>query len=417
MSFLPPIPHDTPFPLAHLPWGVVRHRHAGVVFPVVRLGHHVMNLRVMQDSGLLDDALNGAKPFSEDTLNAFMALGRPVWRAVRARLQALFAGSDPVLAHNDALCARVCIPMEDTEPLLPMHVGDYTDFYASREHATNVGSMFRDPANALLPNWLHLPVGYHGRASSVVVSGTQVVRPKGQRKPPDGPPVFGPSVRLDFELEVGFVIGKGNALGTSIPVEEAEEHIFGLVLVNDWSARDLQQWEYVPLGPFLGKNFLTTLSPWIVSLDALEPFRTYGPAQDPTPLPYLQHDAAATFDISLDVLLQPAGGDAPARISRSNLKYLYWSMAQQIAHHTVNGCNLRPGDLLATGTISGPTPDSYGSLLELAWKGERPLSLEDGSVRTFLQDGDRLILTAVAEQGDLRIGFGEASGEIQPARP
>lgn len=417
MSFLPPIPPNTDFPLAHLPWGVVRHRHAGIVYPVVRLGDHVVNLRVLQDSGLLTEALGGKIPFSKDTLNVFMSHGRPVWRAVRARLQELLSGSDPVLANNEALCARVFISVQDTEPLLPMHVGDYTDFYASREHATNVGSMFRDPANALLPNWLHLPVGYHGRASSVVVSGTPVTRPKGQRKPPDGPPVFGPSIRLDFELEVGFIIGAGNELGTPIPVEEAEAHIFGLVLVNDWSARDIQQWEYVPLGPFLGKNFLTTISPWIVSLDALEPFRTAGPVQDPIPLPYLRHDYPATFDLPLDVHLQPAGAPEATRIARSNLKHLYWSMAQQIAHHTVNGCNLRPGDLLATGTISGPTPDSFGSLLELAWKGERPLSLADGSVRTFLQDGDRLTLTAVAEREGLRIGFGEATGEILPARP
>jgi fumarylacetoacetase len=301
---------------------------------------------------------------------------------------------------------------------LPARIGDYTDFYSSREHATNVGVMFRGPERALPPNWLHLPIAYHGRASSVVVSGAPIYRPHGQTLPPGADqPQFGPSLLMDFELEMGFFIGPGNALGHPIPIEEAGEHIFGLVLVNDWSARDIQKWEYQPLGPFLSKNLATSISPWVVPLEALEPFRCPGPPQTPEPLPYLRISAPWAFDIHLEVRLQSEAMAEPVTISRSNFRHLYWTMPQQIAHHTITGCNLRPGDLLATGTISGPTPDSYGSMLELAWRGERPLSLPDGSLRAFLHDGDTVILSGWCQGESYRVGFGECRGQLLPPRP
>ena len=300
--------------------------------------------------------------------------------------------------------------------LLPARIGNYTDFYSSREHATNVGIMLRGPDHALMPNWLHLPVAYHGRASSIVVSGTDVVRPHGQTKADDADaPTFGPSRSLDFELELGLLIGPGNTLGTSITTANAAEHVFGMVLVNDWSARDIQKWEYQPLGPFLAKNFATSISPWVVTLDALEPFRVAGPKQEPEPLPYLRCDGAWSYDIQLEVLLQSATMSRPHRLSASNSKFLYWNLCQQIAHHTVNGCNLEPGDLLASGTISGPTPDSLGSMLELAWKGTRPIALEGGETRVFLQDGDRVTMTGWSQGAGYRIGFGEVTGCLLPA--
>jgi fumarylacetoacetase len=349
-------------------------------------------------------------------LNAFMALGRPAWREARAVISRLLRHDEPTLRDNPALCDRALVPASDVAMLLPAAVGDYTDFYSSREHATNVGIMLRGPDAALQPNWLHLPVAYHGRASSVVVSGTDLHRPKGQTKADTASaPSFGPSRALDFELEVGFFVGPGNDLGRPIPIDRAAEHVFGLVLVNDWSARDIQKWEYVPLGPFLAKNFGTTVSPWVVPLDALEPFRTAGPPQDPEPLPYLRTVGDWAFDVRLEVHLQTATMDRPHRVCVSNMKYLYWNVCQQLAHHTVNGCNLRPGDLLATGTVSGPTPDSYGSLLELAWKGTRPISLPTGETRVFLQDGDRVTLTGWCQGDGYRIGFGEATGRILPA--
>ena len=296
-------------------------------------------------------------------------------------------------------------------------VGDYTDFYSSLEHASNVGRMFRDPENALLPNWRHLPVAYHGRASSIVVSGTPVRRPWGQKAPDSnqGPPAFGPSQALDFELEVAFVVGKSTLPGETVAVNNAEEFIFGLLLFNDWSARDIQKWEYQPLGPFLGKSFASTVSPWVVTLDALEPFRTSGPEQDPPPLPYLQSRKDHHYDLELEVLLQSKDGP-PKRVCHSNFKYLYWNMCQQLAHQTVNGCNINVGDLYASGTISGTTPDSYGSLLELTWNGTKPLSMPDGTERRFLEDGDRVIFRGWGERSGIRIGFGEAEGAVLPAR-
>jgi fumarylacetoacetase len=300
--------------------------------------------------------------------------------------------------------------------LLPVEIGDYTDFYSSREHATNVGTMLRGADNALQPNWLHLPVAYHGRASSVVVGGTDLHRPMGQTKPTDAPaPVFGPSKSVDFELEMGAFIGPGNALGEPIPIGAAADHLFGLVLVNDWSARDIQAWEYVPLGPFLAKNFGTSISPWVVPMAALEPFRTAGPKQDPNPLPYLRSPGDWAFDIQLEVAIQGTGMDRPHTVCRSNAKHLYWNVCQQLAHHTVNGCNLRTGDLLATGTISGPTPDSYGSMLELSWRGSKPIAFPNGETRTFLRDGDRVTMTGWCQGEGYRVGFGEVTGTLLPA--
>ena len=305
--------------------------------------------------------------------------------------------------------------MREARLLLPLAIGGYTDFYSSREHATNVGSMFRDPKNALLPNWLHLPVAYNGRASSVVVSGTPISRPRGQIKLADAEvPVFGASRKLDFELETACVVGEANALGEPVPIESAEGHIFGLVLMNDWSARDIQQWEYVPLGPFNSKSFATSISPWIVTLDALEPFRVAGPPQEPQPLPYLTQPGPQAFAIELALSLRPRGGDATT-LCRTNFRYLYWSMAQQLAHHTVSGCNLQVGDLLGSGTISGSREDSRGSLLELAWNGQRPLALGGGATRAFLEDGDEVVITGWCQGDGYRVGFGEVRGEILPA--
>jgi fumarylacetoacetase len=302
--------------------------------------------------------------------------------------------------------------------LLPVDIGDYTDFYSSEQHATNVGSMFRDPENALKPNWKHLPVGYHGRASSVVVSGTELHRPQGQILPAnsDDTPIFSACKLCDFELEMGFLTGPGNKLGDPIPVNKAGEHIFGMILVNDWSARDIQKWEYVQLGPVLAKNWATSVSPWIVTLDALEPFRTEGPEQDPEPLPYLKSDEGWTYDVELEVYLQGEEMEAPHRISASNYKHLYWNMCQQLAHQTVNGCNVKVGDLYASGTISGPTPDTFGSMLELTWKGSKPIEMPDGTTRKFLADGDTVIMSGFAQNDQLRIGFGELSNKILPSK-
>jgi fumarylacetoacetase len=412
-----PVAPESHFPIQNLPYGVFRRR-AGITPHIgVAIGDYVLDLAVVETAGLLEaPSLLGRNVFGRGTLNDFLALGRPAWREARSAISRLLRHDEPWLRDDPPLRQRALIPMADVEMLLPVDIGDYTDFYSSREHATNVGTMMRGPDNALQPNWLHLPVAYHGRASSVVVSGTDVRRPKGQTKADDAPaPTFGPSRSLDFELEMGFFVGPGNPLGQPIPIEQAPEHIFGLVLVNDWSARDIQRWEYVPLGPFLAKNFATTVSPWVVTLDALEPFRTAGPKQDPTPLPYLRSPGNWTFDIHLEVLLQSPTMDRPHVVSRSNAKYLYWNVCQQLAHHAINGCNLRTGDLLASGTISGPTPDCYGSMLELAWKGTKPVALPNGEKRVFLQDGDRVTLTGWCQGSGYRVGFGEATGRVLPA--
>lgn len=401
------------FPIQNLPYGIFR-KSAGTPRVGVAIGDFVLDLSVLMDAGVFDGPhLKGKDCFSRPSLNRFMELGRPAWNEARSRITRLLSAQHSKLRESGVLRSRALLEMHSVQMQLPAEIGDYTDFYSSREHATNVGTMLRGKENALNPNWLHLPVAYHGRAGSVVVGGTDIKRPHGQTKTDNAEaPVYGPSRLLDFELETGFFVGPGNPLGHPIPISEASEHIFGLVLVNDWSARDIQKWEYVPLGPFLGKNFATSISPWVVTLDALEPFRTEGPVQDPEPLPYLQTSGRQTYDIRLEVKLRTPSMEQDQVIAHSNFRHLYWNMAQQLAHHTVNGCNLRPGDLLASGTISGSDPESYGSLLELTWRGSRPLQLPGGEQRTFLQDGDRLTLTGWCQGEGYRVGFGEVTGKI-----
>jgi len=406
---------DSHFPIQNLPYGIFSTTSDARPRAGVAIGEFVLDLAQLEEAGVLSVAPKGTRVFDRDTLNAFIALGRPVWTHARSRVGELLSEDHAELRDNAGLRARALVPRRDARMHLPVAIGGYTDFYSSKEHATNVGSMFRDPKNALLPNWRHLPVAYNGRASSVVVSGMPIRRPRGQLKLPDAEqPIFGPTRKLDFELETAFIVGEGNALGEPIAVDGAERHIFGLVLMNDWSARDIQQWEYVPLGPFNSKTFATSISPWIVTLDALEPFRIAGPKQDPRPLPYLAQSGEHGFDIHLEVGLKPAGA-APVTICRTNFSHLYWSMAQQLAHHTVSGCNTRIGDLMGSGTISGSTPDSFGSLLELAWNGTRPLALPGGATRSFLDDGDEVIVTGWCQSDGYRVGFGDVHGEIVPA--
>lgn len=415
-SFVPVSP-ESHFPIQNLPYGIFRCHSGGGPRAGVAIGEMVLDLAILEEAGLFDGPnLKGKNVFRQPTPNAFMALGRAAWSESRATISRLLRADEPTLRDNARLREQALVPRNAVEMLLPAAIGDYTDFYSSRQHAFNVGTMFRGPANALMPNWLHLPVAYHGRASSVVVSGTDLHRPNGQTKADEASvPSFGPSRSVDFEMETGFFIGPGNELGQPIPVAQAADHIFGMVLVNDWSARDIQKWEYVPLGPFLAKNFGTSISPWVVTLEALEPFRTAGPTQEPTPLPYLRETDHAAYDIHLEVFVQGASMDRPHRVCLTNHKHLYWSMAQQLAHHTVNGCNLRPGDLLASGTISGPTPDSYGSLLELAWKGDKPIAFPNGETRAFLKDGDRVTMTGWCQGQGYRVGFGEVTGKLLPA--
>lgn len=403
------VPANTDFSIHNLPYGIF-HTGDGQPRAGIAIGDHIIDLAAAAESGLFGKARFFKKIFSQPTLNEFIGLGKPVAQRIRKKVQTWLqqpqrpANADRLLADRRA-----------ASMLMPIQVPNYTDFYSSIEHATNVGKMFR-PDNPLLPNWRWLPVGYHGRASSIVASGTPVRRPWGQIVPKgQETPVYAPTQQLDFELEMAFVIGKNSTLGTPISVEQADEYIFGLVLFNDWSARDIQRWEYVPLGPFLGKNFGSSISPWIVPLEALKPFRVKGPKQTPAPLEYLEQKGKQQYDIQLEVAVA-AGGAPETVISRSNTRHLYWSMAQQLAHHTVNGCNVQVGDLMASGTISGPVPGSYGSLLELTWGGKEPLSLPGGITRTFLQDGDRLVMRAAAEKDGIRVGFGEVSGVVLGAR-
>ena len=410
---------DSHFPIQNLPYGVAESKSSGERFICTAIGDYVVSLAELESAGFFDGPeLRDQKVFQNDKLNDFMGMGRSAWTDARSTISNLLSADEGTLRDDEELREKVLIPMGEVEMKLPVEIGDYTDFYSSEPHATNVGTMFRGPENALKPNWKHLPVGYHGRASSIVVSGTELHRPKGQILPPDSDdtPVFDACKLCDFELEMGFLTGPGNELGDPIPVNKAEDHIFGLMLVNDWSARDIQKWEYVPLGPFLAKNWATTVSPWIVTLDALEPFRTAGPEQDPEPLPYLQSEGDWTFDINLDVYLQGEEMDEPHQICASNAKNLYWNVAQQLAHQTITGCNVRPGDLYASGTISGESEDSYGSMLELSWKGENPLQFPNGEERTFLEDGDTVTMTGYADTDDYRIGFGEVTGKVLPAK-
>lgn len=407
---------DTHFPIQNLPYGVF----SDVNFPQPRvgvaIGDAILDLALLESEGILTPAGSSARVFDKPSLNAFIALGQDAWRATRARIAELLAADQAGLRDNASLRTRALVAQDTAQLHLPVEIPGYTDFYSSKEHATNVGSMFRDPKNALLPNWSEMPIAYNGRASSVVVSGTPVRRPNGQIKLPDSDrPIFGPCRKLDIELEMGFIIGKGNALGEPIPCERAEEHIFGMVLLNDWSARDIQAWEYVPLGPFNAKTFASSISPWVVTMEALEPFRTAQPEQTPEPLPYLRHSGKHAFDIALEVLLKPDAAAEATTIARTNFKHMYWTMDQQLAHHTVSGCNTRIGDLMGSGTISGPTPDSCGALLEITWNGKNPLTLKGGETRAFIEDGDELTLTGWCQGDGYRVGFGTCVGKITPA--
>ena len=406
------VAENSDFPLQNLPYGVFQphgeHARVGVA-----IGTEVLDLAALEAAGLLPTGAQNV--FGQTSLNAFIALGRPVWQQVRARLQQLLSADCAELRDNAALRAQAFYPQASVSMLLPIEVPGYTDFYSSKEHAYNVGCMFRDPKNALMQNWSELPVGYNGRASSVVVSGTDLVRPSGQIKlPNEERPVFSACRKLDFELETGFIVGKATALGEPIAIEEAENHIFGMVLLNDWSARDIQQWEYVPLGPFNSKTFGTSISPWVVTLEALEPFRCASPVQEPQPLTYLRENTANNYDINLQVAIATAGSETV--ISNTNFKYMYWSMMQQLTHHTIAGCNVRVGDLMGSGTISGPEKDSRGSLLELTWNTTEPLTLANGEQRGFLEDGDTLIMRGHCQKDGLRIGFGEVRGTVLPAK-
>ncbi|WP_375444213.1 fumarylacetoacetase [uncultured Fibrella sp.] len=412
MSWLSISP-DSDFSIHNLPFGIFSTASQPEPRVGVAIGDQIIDMAFTADMNIFDPFIPyhwRRDVFWQNNLNEFIRMGRPVWQHVRSVLQAELTNPDSVLRQ---VIEYVLIPQADATMHLPVQIGDYTDFYSSIDHASNVGKMFRDPANALLPNWRHLPVGYHGRASSVVVSGTSIKRPKGQRLPKgDIQPVFETSQRLDFELETAFIVGKDTSLGTSLTTADFDEHVFGMVLLNDWSARDIQQWEYVPLGPFLGKSFGTSISPWVVTMEALAPFRVPGYVQEPAPLTYLEEvSPLPNLDVHLTVSLTPETGGELV-ISRSNQRYLYWSQAQQLAHHTVNGCNIRVGDLMASGTISGPNRSSWGSLLELSWGGAEPITLASGETRTFLEDGDTVTFRGYAEKDGIRVGFGSVSGQI-----
>jgi len=409
-----PVSGNSDFPIQNIPFGVFL-TPENVITIGTRIGDYAIDLGALHQLGYFEGIPLTEDIFLQDTLNDFISDGKKTWRAVRNRISEVFDEGNDLLRNNENHKKVVLFSMDEVEMKLPVQIGDYTDFYSSKEHATNVGSMFRDPENALLPNWLQLPVAYHGRSSTIVPSGTPIRRPLGQTFPKEAnAPTFGPSKAVDFELEMAFITTDANAMGEPIPVQEAEDYIFGLVLFNDWSARDIQKWEYVPLGPFLAKNFASSISPWIVTLDALEPFRVASPEQDPRPLPYLHNSGKHSFDISLEVDLKTKEGISTT-LSRSNFKYMYWTMAQQLAHHTINGCKISSGDMMGSGTISGSTVDSYGSMLELAWQGTRPVQLADGSERTYLADHDTITLRGYCQKENVRIGFGEVTTQLLPA--
>ena len=410
---------DSDFSIHNLPYGIFsdakdaagnNNRRAGVA-----IGEHVLDLSVLEAEGLL--SLADGPYFDQPTLNAFIDSGRDNWTKARTTIQMLLSADNDTLRDNADLQQKALFKQADVTMHLPVQVPGFTDFYSSKEHATNVGTMFRDPNNALLPNWTEMPVGYNGRASTVIVSGTDVIRPSGQLKPnADDRPIFSPCKRLDFELETAFVVGKGNNIGQPIAVDEAADHIFGMVLLNDWSARDIQKWEYVPLGPFNAKTFASEVSPWIVTMDALAPFKTSCPTQEPKPLAYLNEKASdSSFDITLSVELLPENANEATLVCETNFKYMYWSMAQQLTHHTITGCKVEVGDMMGSGTISGPTPDSYGSMLEIAWNATKPVTLKGGETRSFIEDGDTVIMKGYSEKDGIRVGFGEVRGKVLPA--
>ncbi|GAB4185775.1 MAG: fumarylacetoacetase [Thermoflexibacter sp.] len=406
------IPNDTDFSIYNLPYGIFNSSENLQKRAGIRIGDYIIDLSALAYANLIDNLDFDTQVFEKDVLNDYISLGKHIHQQLRARItELLLLGSEELKNQAD----KILIPAKEATMHLPVRIGDYTDFYSSEEHATNVGKMFRDPANALLPNWKHLPVGYHGRASSIVVSGTAFHRPWGQIKPADqNTPLFKPSQMLDFELEMAFIVGKSTQLGQRISTAEAEDYIFGLVLFNDWSARDIQSWEYVPLGPFLGKNFASSISPWIVPLESLDPFRIESPKQSPEVLPYLKFEGQKNYDIHLEVAIH-AQSSQEKIVCQSNFKYLYWNMCQQLAHHTVNGCNVNVGDICASGTISGKEKESFGSMLELTWRGANPILMPDGTERKFLHDYDTVIMRGYAQKDHIRVGFGELSGQVLPA--
>ncbi|WP_268122288.1 fumarylacetoacetase [Roseivirga pacifica] len=409
------VPANSDFSIQNIPFGIFKTDSLGPR-AATAIGTQVLDLMVLEQNGYFEGLDLPENIFAQPTLNAFMELGKAKTSAVRNRISDLLEEGNTELKNNAELLKEAFFEQSEVEMCMPIQVPNYTDFYSSEQHAFNVGTMFRGPENALMPNWKHIPVGYHGRASSIVVSGTDFHRPKGQTKADDADmPSFGPCRLLDFELEMGFITCKENPLGEPVSTAEADEYIFGFVLLNDWSARDIQKWEYVPLGPFLAKNFASHVSPWIVTMDALEPFTVAGPAQDPEVLPYLKYEGDKHFDVKLQVGIQPEGTEETV-VSNSNFKYMYWNVKQQLAHHTVNGCNMQVGDLYGSGTISGPTKPEYGSMLEITWRGSEPVKMADGSERKFIQDGDTVIMRGHAEKDGVRVGFGEVAAKVLPAK-
>lgn len=410
------VPSNNDFPIQNIPFGIIKPE-GKEPRPATRIGDTVIDLSVLSDNGYFDKLnIDNYGVFYAPVLNDFIALGKPIWSAVREIISNLFKHDNPEIQDNEVLRNQCLLNIEDVSMMLPVEIGDYTDFYSSIEHATNVGIMFRDPENALLPNWKHIPVGYHGRSSSIVVSGTNIHRPMGQTKSDDAvAPVFGPSRLVDFELETAFITGKSSKLGESISIKNTDEFIFGMVLFNDLSARDIQKWEYVPLGPFIAKSFGSVISPWIVTMEALQPFMVNGPKQEPDVLPYLQFEGKKNIDINLQVGLTPDNGEETI-ICNSNYKYMYWNINQQLTHQSIGGCNINIGDMYGSGTISGPTPDSFGSMLELSWKGTKPIKLNDGAERKFILDNDTITMRGYADNGDYRVGFGECVTKILPAK-
>lgn len=402
------IPSNSDFSIHNLPFGIFstkkKTKRVGIA-----IGNYVIDLLVCNSLDLFKELKIQNSVFENNFLNNFIELGKDLTSQVRETIQFELTNVGSKLKNN----SDCIISMDSVEMHLPVKVGDYTDFYSSIEHASNIGSMFRDPSNPLLPNWKHIPVGYHGRASSIIVSGTNIQRPKGQILPVNSEtPIFSSSKRIDFELEMGYIIGKNTELGSSVSTSDAEDYIFGKVLFNDWSARDIQKWEYVPLGPFLGKSFASSISPWVVTLQALTPFKVKGPIQDPEVLDYLKFDGMKNYDINLSVSITPENSNIESVVCKSNFKFMYWNMIQQIAHHTVNGCNLNVGDMMASGTISGHNKDSYGSMLELSWGGKNPIELIDGSKRTFINDLDTITMRGYCEKNDIRVGFGEVKSKL-----
>ena len=405
---------NSDFPIQNIPFGICK---TDQLSPRVcsRIGDKVIDIKSLFVLGYLSNLPFSLEDLDTNSLNKIMGYGKRSTTDLRNRLSKIFSTENSDLQNNTHHVDQVLLAAESVEMLMPVEIGDYTDFYSSRDHATNVGTMFRDPNNALLPNWLWIPVGYHGRASSIIPSGVPIKRPKGQIKPSDDEdPVFAPSRLLDFELEMAFVTFDGKPLGQSIKTNEAEQHIFGMCIMNDWSARDIQKWEYIPLGPFLAKNFASSISPWIVTMDALEPFKMQGPKQDPKVLSYLEFEGNHHYDIKLEVGIEPKNSKETI-VCNSNYKHMYWNMVQQLAHHTVNGCNIRCGDMMASGTISGPTSDSFGSMLEISWKGTKPVQMNDGSERKFIQDHDTVIMRGHCQKEGVRIGFGEVRTKVLPA--